>query len=50
MGQCQAAIAEAVQVFGKLDILFCCSSEGKAGLSIDGFPDLVKLRTSLPTI
>ena len=28
MGQCQAAVAEAVETFGKLDILLCCSSEG----------------------
>ena len=35
MGQCQAAVAEAVEAFGKLDILLCCSSEGSAlhGLS-----------------
>ena len=29
MGQCQAAVAEAVETFGKLDILLCCSSEGR---------------------
>ena len=29
MGQCQAAVAEAVEVFGKVDILLCCSSEGR---------------------
>lgn len=28
MGQCQAAVAEAVEVFGKVDILFVCTSEG----------------------
>lgn len=28
MGQCQAAVAEAVEAFGSLGILFCCSSEG----------------------
>lgn len=28
MGLCQAAVAEAVEAFGKLDILLCCSSEG----------------------
>ena len=33
MGQCQAAVAEAVDTFGKLDILLCCSSEG---WSLDG--------------
>ena len=29
MGQCQTAVAEAVEAFGKLDILLCCSSEGR---------------------
>lgn len=33
MGQCQAAVAEAVEVFGRLDILFCCSSEGMFGMN-----------------
>ncbi len=28
MGQCGAAVAEAVQVFGRIDILLCCKSEG----------------------
>ena len=28
VGQCQAAVAEAVEAFGRLDILFCCESEG----------------------
>lgn len=28
MGQCRAAIAEAVEVFGRIDILLCCTSEG----------------------
>lgn len=31
MGQCQAAVAQAVEVFGKLDILFCCSGEALIG-------------------
>ncbi|KAL2052888.1 hypothetical protein ABVK25_006828 [Lepraria finkii] len=31
MGQCQAAVAEAVEAFGKLDILLCCSSEALVG-------------------
>ncbi|QIX01821.1 hypothetical protein AMS68_007338 [Peltaster fructicola] len=31
MSQCQAAVAEAVQVFGHIDILFCCSSECVVG-------------------
>ena len=29
MGQCQAIVAEAVEAFGQIDILFCCTSEGK---------------------
>ena len=29
MGQCHAAIAEAVQVFGRIDILLCSKFEGK---------------------
>ena len=28
MGQCGAAVAEAVSVFGRIDILLCCTSEG----------------------
>ena len=28
MGQCSAAVAEAVQFFGRVDILLCCRSEG----------------------
>lgn len=31
MGQCQSAIAEAVQSFGRVDILFCCTSEAVVG-------------------
>ncbi|RMX96609.1 hypothetical protein D0867_13079 [Hortaea werneckii] len=27
MGQCQSAVAEAVQTFGRIDILLCCHSE-----------------------
>ena len=29
MGKCQAAVAEAVEAFGRVDILFCCTSEGR---------------------
>ena len=29
IGLCQAAVAEAVEAYGKIDILFCCTSEGK---------------------
>lgn len=25
---CQAAVAEAIETFGRLDMLFCCDSEG----------------------
>ena len=28
MDQCQAAVAEAIEEFGKLDILLCCCSKG----------------------
>ncbi|KAG9684460.1 NAD(P)-binding protein, partial [Aureobasidium melanogenum] len=31
MGQCQSAIAEAVHSFGRIDILFCCTSETLIG-------------------
>jgi NAD(P)-dependent dehydrogenase (short-subunit alcohol dehydrogenase family) len=31
MGQCQSAVAEAVQSFGRIDILFCCHSEVVVG-------------------
>ncbi|EXJ72466.1 uncharacterized protein A1O5_04970 [Cladophialophora psammophila CBS 110553] len=31
VGQCQAAVAEAVHTFGKIDILFCCTSEAVVG-------------------
>ncbi|KAI9711178.1 MAG: hypothetical protein M1820_002165 [Bogoriella megaspora] len=31
MGQCQAAVAEAVEVFGRIDILLCCTSEAVIG-------------------
>ena len=29
VGQCQAAVAKAVESFGKIDVLFCCASQGK---------------------
>ena len=28
MGGCGAAVAEAVHLFGRIDILLCCKSEG----------------------
>ena len=31
VSQCQAAISHAVSAFGKLDVLFCCSSEAILG-------------------
>ena len=31
MLQCQTAVAEAVQSFGRIDILFCCHSEAVVG-------------------
>jgi NAD(P)-dependent dehydrogenase (short-subunit alcohol dehydrogenase family) len=33
MGQCGAAVAEAVEVFGRIDILLCCTSEGRPPFS-----------------
>lgn len=30
---CQAAVAEAVEIFGRLDMLFCCDSEGGLNLT-----------------
>jgi NAD(P)-dependent dehydrogenase (short-subunit alcohol dehydrogenase family) len=32
MGQCGAAVAEAVEIFGRIDILLCCTSEGSISL------------------
>ncbi|PQE13926.1 short chain dehydrogenase reductase protein [Rutstroemia sp. NJR-2017a BBW] len=31
MGQCGAAIAEAIDIFGRIDILMCCTSEAVVG-------------------
>jgi NAD(P)-dependent dehydrogenase (short-subunit alcohol dehydrogenase family) len=31
MGQCQAAVAEAVHAFGRIDILLCCTSQAVIG-------------------
>lgn len=30
VGQCQAAVAEAVEAFGRIDVLLCAASEGSA--------------------
>lgn len=27
MGECQAVVAQAVQLFGRVDILLCCTSQ-----------------------
>lgn len=32
LGQCQAAVARATSIFGRIDVLFCCSSEGAGSL------------------
>lgn len=37
MGQCTAAIAEAVQVFGRIDVLLCCKTEGTCCFPDGGF-------------
>lgn len=31
MGECQAAVAEAVNLFGRLDIVLCCTSQAVVG-------------------
>lgn len=31
MGECQAAVAEAVNLFGKIDIVLCCTSQAIVG-------------------
>ena len=28
MSSCQTAVAEALEAFGRIDVLFCCCSEG----------------------
>lgn len=37
MGQCEAAVAEAKEHFGRIDILLCCTSEGMSVCSF-AFP------------
>jgi NAD(P)-dependent dehydrogenase (short-subunit alcohol dehydrogenase family) len=39
MGQCGAAVAEAVQVFGRIDILLCCTSEGIVETKLSQMPE-----------
>lgn len=34
VGQCQAAVAEAVEAFGRIDVLLCAASEGNATTSV----------------
>lgn len=40
MGSCGAAVAEAVQVYGRIDILLCCKSEGVFSISaaLEAYP------------
>lgn len=47
MGKCQAAVAEAVEAFGRVDILFCCTSEGMCQRSTLNI-EVKKLRTDDP--
>lgn len=35
VGQCQAAVAEAVEAFGRIDVLLCAASEGKPNDPMD---------------
>ena len=37
MAECQAAVAEAVGVFGGVDILCCCDGEGGFAYSFRGY-------------
>jgi NAD(P)-dependent dehydrogenase (short-subunit alcohol dehydrogenase family) len=37
MAQCGAAVAEAKEVFGRIDILFCSTSEGMSTPTSEGF-------------
>lgn len=46
VGQCQAAVAEAVEAFGRIDVLLCAASEGtsyRPGSSIELRPDTLQL-------
>ncbi len=43
MGQCGAAIAEAVHTFGRIDILLCCSFEGKRTNGDESSPSITDL-------
>ena len=40
-GHCQAAVARAIDSFGQIDILLCCSSEGKCAAAPCELPSLV---------
>jgi NAD(P)-dependent dehydrogenase (short-subunit alcohol dehydrogenase family) len=33
VGQCQAAVAEAVEAYGRIDVLLCAASEGTLSLN-----------------
>ncbi|RDA91624.1 hypothetical protein CP533_4645 [Ophiocordyceps camponoti-saundersi (nom. inval.)] len=49
MSSCGAAVAEAVQVFGRIDILLCCRSEGKKFLPFFSTPTRFWLLTAYPS-
>jgi NAD(P)-dependent dehydrogenase (short-subunit alcohol dehydrogenase family) len=38
VGQCQAAVAEAVEAFGRIDVLLCAASEGQSLAMLDSTP------------
>lgn len=45
IGQCQAAVAEAVEAFGRIDVLLCAASEGNA-INPDNCTELILLPCS----
>ncbi|KAL1987164.1 hypothetical protein VTN96DRAFT_4770 [Rasamsonia emersonii] len=46
MGECQAAVAEAVETFGRIDILLCCTSQAIVGT----VEELAASRTTLSLV
>lgn len=50
VGQCQAAVAEAVEAFGRIDVLLCAASEGTSSVSnsdVELIPDALQLSLEL---
>jgi NAD(P)-dependent dehydrogenase (short-subunit alcohol dehydrogenase family) len=50
VGQCQAAVAEAVEAFGRIDVLLCAASEGmsyESACLVELIPDALQLSLEL---